>query len=153
MEPIKLFYSYSQKDEEYREELEKSLAMLKRYDDLQEWHFRKIPPGHNLNSEISTELENSDIILLLVSRDFLSSPYCYDIEVKKAMELREIGKAVVIPVILRECDWTNASCPFKDIEALPKNGLPIKQWKDVDSAFNDVTQGLKTSLQEKKMYV
>lgn len=150
MSAIKLFYSYSQKDESYRDDLEKALAMLKRFDDLQEWHFRKILPGQEIDSEIDKELENSDIILLLVSIDFLASSYCYDIEVKKAMEMHDNGQAVVIPVILRECDWKHVSSPFKKLEGLPKNGKPIKQWEDVDAAFNDITQRLKATIQDIK---
>ena len=146
MDAVKLFYSYSQQDEGYRDELEKSLSMLKRYDDLQEWHFRKISPGKDFDNEINKELESSDIILLLVSRDFLASDYCYDIEVKKAMELNESGSAVVIPVILRECDWTHSKSPFKHLEGLPKNAKPISQWTDIDTAFNDVTQRLKETI-------
>ncbi|HEX8022483.1 TIR domain-containing protein [Mucilaginibacter sp.] len=150
MKPIKLFYSYSQKDEEYRDELEKSLIMLKRYNDLHEWHFRQISPGQEWDSEINQKLESADIILLLVSSDFLVSEYCYDIEVKKAVEMHETGQAIVVPVILRECDWKHENSPFKKLQALPKNGKPIKQWDDRDTAFNDVTQRLKETIQEIK---
>lgn len=146
MEKVRLFYSYSHVDEEYREELEKSLSMLKRYDNLEEWHFRKITAGAEWDKKIKEELEIADIILLLVSIDFLSSDYCYDIEVKRAMELHEEGNAVVVPIILRECDWKHEKCPFKKLEGLPKNAKPIKQWADKDSAFNDITQGLKETI-------
>ena len=145
-DPIKLFYSYSQIDEKYRDDLEKSLKMLSRYDDLIEWHFRDISPGEDWDKEIRLELESADIILLLISRDFLASDYCYDIEVLQAMKQYESGQSIVIPVILRECDWKHENCPFKKLQAIPKNGHPISQWADRDTAFNDVTQRLKEAI-------
>jgi tetratricopeptide (TPR) repeat protein len=150
MDSVKLFYSYSQKDEALRDELENSLSMLKRFDGLNEWHFRKILPGKNIDYEIKKELENSDIILLLLSRSFLASSYCFDVEVKKAMELHENGNAIVIPIILKECDWLHENSPFKSLEGLPRNILPVNKWEDIDSAFNDITQRLKETIKEVK---
>ncbi|MBL7719666.1 MAG: TIR domain-containing protein [Flavipsychrobacter sp.] len=143
MKTIKLFYSYAEKDESFREELEKSLAILKRHDGLHEWYFRKIIPGGDIDENIMVELQESDIILLLLSRDFLASNYCVDVEVAKAIELYSEGKAVVIPIILRECDWQHEKLPFKNMECLPKSALPITKWSDQDAAFNDITQSLK----------
>lgn len=148
METIKLFYSYSEEDEEYRLEIEKSLRMLERYNGLLTWSFRKIPPGKDWDKTIKAELESSDIILLLVSRDFLASDYSFDIEVKRAMELYEEGKAIVIPIILRDCDWKHENCPFKELEGLPEKAKPIKDWEDKDRAYNDIAQKLKLSINE-----
>lgn len=50
------------------------------------------------------------MILLLASPDFLASECCWGTEVKRAMERHQSGEAVVIPVILRPCEWTRA--PF-----------------------------------------
>ena len=68
---------------------------------------------------IKQELLDSDIILLLISSDFLASNYCYDIEIKKAIERHEKGEAKVIPIIVRPCDWKDL--PFSKIQGLPKN--------------------------------
>ena len=61
--------------------------------------------GEEWAGEIDHNLEKADVILLLVSADFLNSDYCYDIELRRAMERHEAGDAVVVPIILRECDW------------------------------------------------
>lgn len=75
-----LFFSYSHKDEVLRDQLETQLAMLKRQGVIDTWHDRRIGAGQELHAHISDHVENDDIILLLVSPDFLASDYCYDQE-------------------------------------------------------------------------
>jgi hypothetical protein len=144
--PIKVFYVYAEEDEALQKELEKHFYLLKREGLITGWHFRMISGGKEWKSEIDSHFENSKIILLLVSSDFLSSDYCYDIEMKKAMELHSSKKARVIPVILRPCDWHSA--PFGKLQALPKYGNPINTWQNSDEAFLDVAQGIRQVLKE-----
>src|SRR6188508_835251 len=91
--PVLLFYSYSHKDEAFREELIKHLTMLRRSGLISEWHDRKILAGDEWDKKISEYLEKSDVILLLISSDFLASEYCYDIEARRALERHNNGEA------------------------------------------------------------
>ena len=143
-----LFYSFSTKDESLRIQLETHLAMLKRENLIREWNFRKIVPGVAFKDEIDKHLNTANIILLLVSADFLASDYCYTIEMKRAMERHKKGSAVVIPIILRECDWQTA--PFGDLEALPKDAKPVTSWRDKDKAFTDIAKGIRRTIESLK---
>ena len=145
-QPIEIFYSYFHKDEGLRNELEKHLSVLKRNGVIAGWHDRKIVPGAEWSSEIDKHLETSNIILLLVSPDFIASDYCYEIEMKRAMDRHARRKASVIPIILRKCDWRDA--PFGKLQALPEDGKPIKTWNDIDEAFSDVVAGIKRTIAE-----
>ena len=141
-----LFFSYSHADEQLRDVLEKHLAGLKRQGLIETWHDRRIVAGDELHGEISKSLEEADVVLLLVSADFLASDYCYDVEMRRAIERHEAGEARVIPVILRHCDWEDA--PFGKLMAAPKDGRPITSWPDLDEAFLDVVRAIKTALKE-----
>jgi hypothetical protein len=143
---IEVFYSYSHKDEELRDQLENHLAMLKRDGVIQGWHDRRISAGQEWGGEIDAHLKSADIILLLISSDFLASNYCYDIEVKLAMERHEAKEARVIPVILRSCDWTTA--PFSKVQALPKDAKAVRKWEDQDEAFTDIAKGIRRAAGE-----
>lgn len=143
---ISIFLSYAHADEDLRNLLEKHLSALRRQGVIDVWHDRRISPGADLNRVISQELECADIILLLVSADFLASDYCHEIEMKRALERHSAGVARVIPVILRACDWHDA--PFGNILATPKDGVPIRSWPDLDEAFLDVIQSIKRALKE-----
>ena len=110
----KLFISYSHSDEDLRAQLEKQLTTLKRQNVIEVWHDRKIGAGEEFAFEIDKHIESDDIILLLVSPDFISSEYCYAREMTRAMERHQSGVAIVIPVILRACEWQESDC-FPDI--------------------------------------
>jgi hypothetical protein len=120
-----IFFSYSHKDEALRDELETHLSMLKRQGFITTWQDRRIAAGDILDPMINAHLESADVVLLLVSPDFLASDYCYDKEMSRALERHEAGKCRVIPVILRPSDWHDA--PFRKLLAAPgrQAGHPV----------------------------
>lgn len=139
-----LFFSYSHKDEVLRDQLEVHLTMLKRQGIISAWHDRRIVAGEDIDDAISGYLEEADVVLLLVSSDFLASDYCYEREMNRAMERQREGSTEVIPVILRPCDWHSA--PFGRLNALPLEGKPVTKWADADDAFLNIVEGIKAAL-------
>jgi hypothetical protein len=142
----KVFFSYSHRDKELRDELEKHLSILKRQGFIETWHDRRIAPGEELSREIDRNLEISDVVLLLVSSDFLASDYCYDIEMRRALERHESGEARVVPVILRPCDWQDA--PFGKLLATPPDGKAVTRFPTLDDAFVLVVADIKKALRQ-----
>ncbi|WP_437747130.1 PQQ-binding-like beta-propeller repeat protein [Sorangium sp. So ce1504] len=143
--PIRLFFSYSHRDEGLRDELEAHLALLKREGLLQSWHDRRIGAGDAWAGQIDRNLDEAEVILLLVSADFLASDYCFDMEMKRALARHDAGQARVIPVILRKTDWRSA--PFARLQALPKDARPVTLWQDRDEAWTDVTLGIRHAIE------
>jgi hypothetical protein len=143
MHVISVFFSYSHKDEELRNELETHLAMLKREGVISTWHDRRLLAGDVIDDRIATELDQADIILLLVSPDFLASDYCYGVEVRRALERHAAGEARVVPIILRPCDWKRA--PFGKLLATPTDGRPVTKWPDRDDAFLAITNAIRVA--------
>ncbi|MGH9841212.1 MAG: toll/interleukin-1 receptor domain-containing protein [Blastocatellia bacterium] len=143
---VEVFFSYSHKDEDLRDELSKHLALLKRQRVITDWHDRRIGAGKEWENEIDEHLNTADIILLLVSSDFLASDYCYDVEVKTAMKRHDDGEARVIPVILRHVDLKGAL--FRNLQALPRDARPVTDWPNRDEAFLNVAQGIRVAAEE-----
>jgi hypothetical protein len=139
-----VFLSYSHVDEAMRDQLEVQLSMLKRQGIVEVWHDRRIGAGQEIDGSISRNLEDADVVLLLVSPNFLASDYCYDKEMTRAMERHESGDAIVIPVILRACDWHHA--PFGKLNATPPDGKPISQAADQDQAFLGVAKAIREAV-------
>jgi len=140
--PARIFISYAREDEDFREKLEKQLAILRRQGLIETWHDRRIGAGTEWAGAIDRELEAADIVLLFVSADFLASDYIYDIELKRAMERHEAGTAKVIPVILRPCLWQRGG--FAKLQALPRDGEPVisGKWPSQDAALTNVAEGI-----------
>ncbi len=145
---LQLFFSYSHKDEALRDELANHLSTLIRQGVISSWHDRKILPGEEWDHQINDNLNTADIILLLVSSDFIGSNYCWDVEVTTAIERHNTGKARVIPVILRKVDWSDT--PFAKLQFLPKNADPVTSWTNRDEAFTNVAQGIRATAQQLK---
>lgn len=140
---IALFYSYAHEDERFREELEKHLSLLRRNGVIREWSDRKIGAGIEWKDSIDTQVERAQVILLLISADFMASDYCYDVELKRAMERHEKSEARVVPVILRPCDWAEA--PFGKLQALPRDARPVTLWSNEDEAWLNVARGIRSA--------
>jgi hypothetical protein len=103
--PPTLFFSYSHVDESLRDELDVHLTGLTRQGLIASFHDRRITAGSEFGKSIDAHIDTAEVILLLVSPNFIASDYCYDREMIRAMERHEKGEARVIPVILRPCDW------------------------------------------------
>ncbi|NEZ68037.1 TIR domain-containing protein [Leptolyngbyaceae cyanobacterium CCMR0082] len=143
---LNLFYSYSHKDETFKDELETHLKLLQRQGLIAQWSDRQIEAGKELAKEIDENLENADLILLLVSADFIASDYCYTIEMARALERHESEEARVVPVIIRDVNWHSA--PFGKLKAVPKDGKAVKTWGDKDTAWKNVEEEIRGIVRE-----
>ena len=139
---LRLFISYSHVDQSLKNELVKHLEPLKRLNLIETWHDGVLKPGDEWEKEISDQLEDADIILLLVSIDFINSGFCYAVELERALERHAEGTVVVLPVILRSCHWQQM--PFAKLQGLPKDAKAINSWTDRDEAFTNVVEGIRT---------
>lgn len=140
-----LFYSYSHKDEQHRNDMEKALALLKRKNLLEDWSDQKIQPGQTISKEIKEKMERADILVFLLSRDFIASDACME-EWEYAKYLADKGKPIFrLPIILRDCSWKDL-LNEDDIKALPKDGKPVNI--DNDTAWQQVYEGIKVVISQ-----
>lgn len=147
---VQIFYSYSHRDERLARQFDSQIRALQLQGLVETWYDRQIAPGDNWAAEIEENLRAANIILLLLSSDFISSGYCVENEMRVAMQRHAAGEAKVIPVILRFCDWEDV--PFDggagvgrlgDLQALPEGAKPVKDWRSRDEAFLNVVRGIK----------
>ena len=139
--PAEIFLSYSHRDRKLADELKSHLSVLMRQELIGSWHDRMLAAGTDWQGQVDPHLESADVILLLVSADYLASDYCYDVEMKRALERHDAGSATVIPIILRPVDWHET--PFGKLQALPKGGVAITSWSSRDEAWTRVVQDLR----------
>ncbi|WP_438038181.1 TIR domain-containing protein [Sorangium sp. So ce128] len=142
--PARLFFSYSHKDEALRDELERHLAPLKRDGLIESWHDRCVLGGDTRQDEVDKRLEEADVILLLVSADFMHSDYCYNKEMKRALERHEAGEVSVIPIVLRPLDWSGGF--LAKLQALPTDARAVTCWENQDAAWADVAKGIRGAI-------
>ena len=143
---LRLMISYAHKDEGLKNTLTTGLSALNRSRLVDIWQDRDILPGIEFGPEIGKQLDEADIIVLLISPEFIASDYCYLIEMKRAIERHKAGTARVIPIVVRPTDWEGT--PMWGLNPLPKDGVAVKSWKNEDEAWLNVAKGIRAVVQE-----
>jgi len=141
---MEAFISYSHADTAMLDVFHKHLAQMKRDGLIADWTDREINAGARFEQKIQQALMNMQIFIALLSPDYIASKYCYEKELTKALEWEAQGRITIIPVILHPCDWLNT--PFKDFKALPRDGKPVSEWENVNTAWLDVILSIRKLL-------
>ncbi|WP_020559030.1 leucine-rich repeat domain-containing protein [Thiofilum flexile] len=148
---IQVFISYSKEDKEHRLALEKRLKIISRQFKVKAWTDEQLLAGGLVHEDIKAELIKADLILLLISPDFLATDYCYEIELPLALKRYQAKEAIVIPIIARDTpDWVEHGIKgfqLGDITALPTKGEPLRKDSDKDEFWADVQIGIKKRVQ------
>lgn len=142
-ENINIFIAYSREDVSFLEELRTQLNVLERIGLVDKiWYDGLIEAGADWEQTILNALHNSDIILLLVSADFIASNFSYEKEMQEAIRLHQAEKVHAIPVIVRQCLWEQT--PFGKLSVLPKGGFPIASahWKTKEEPYVQVVEAV-----------
>ena len=135
---LKLFISYSHKDESLVSGFINHLSPLKNNGIVSEWYDRKIETGEEFLKDIDNNLDNADIICLMISSNFLSSNACLK-EKDNALGLANTKGIRVIPVILSPCAWT-VHKELSDRLAIPTDGSPVTSFADQNAGWLDAIQ-------------
>jgi hypothetical protein len=139
--PARIFISYSHEDEPYLRRLVAHLSPLKRQGLIETWFDRDIQAGQEWAARIEGALREADLVLLLVTANFVASDYCYDKELATALERHARGEARVIPIIATPVDFSGT--PFAGLQALPRDAKPVSTWPQPDEAWFDVAKGIR----------
>jgi TIR domain len=143
---IKVFIAYAYADKKLCLKLEEHLSSLKYSGEITTWRDQEMLAGANWEDQINIHLNEADMILLLVSANFIASKYCWNKELQVALKRCEDGSAQVIPIILRSVSWQDT--PLGKLQALPTGAKPVTQWKDRDKAFDNVVQGIRKVIKD-----
>ena len=146
----RLFYSYSHKDSRHRESMEKSLALLRDEGLLKEWSDQAILPGQEIRAATRANMDKADIVVFLLSQDFIASEECMK-EWKYVKGLATSERLLFrVPIVVRECSWKDLLAA-DNIKALPQDAQPIVQFDHVDTAWQQVYEGIKAILNQLRM--
>jgi Leucine-rich repeat (LRR) protein/3',5'-cyclic AMP phosphodiesterase CpdA len=144
----RIFISYAEEDRSYRDELVTQLTLLKRQVAIEPWHDGQLLAGAKIADEIGKQLDTADLVLLLVSPNFVSSEKCFSDEMARALKKYDEKRGAVVPIVVRP------TTGWKDLvlgrhRTLPSNEQPISRWSDKDDAWADVSEGLLRLLKQR----
>jgi hypothetical protein len=122
--PLKVFISYAHKDEPFKDDLLTVLKPLERRGILEIWHDRKIEEGDEWRRDIETAMNEGDMALLFISKDFLASSFIQDKELPRLLQRRKEEGLRAVPIIIGPCMWQSEPV-LSDLQALPKDAKPV----------------------------
>ncbi|MCW5634459.1 MAG: toll/interleukin-1 receptor domain-containing protein [Rubrivivax sp.] len=144
--PLRLFVSYSHRDEADRERFGVHLAALEAERYYEVWHDRKLGAGQDWAKEIDRHLAEADVVVLLVSADLINSRYVWGIELEQALRQEAAGKTRIVSVILKPCRWQRPFSPLAKRQALPPKLDRVRSVSEhpggKEKAFDEVMEGL-----------
>ena len=141
----RLFYSYCHKDAQHRDSMETALKLLEQDGLIRTWHDESIVPGQSISNEVRQQMDDADILVFLLSKDFIASSECRA-EWLHAKAIASTNKPVLrIPIIVKPCAWKDF-LGDDDAKALPKDGKPVVSFRPQDAAWTDVYNGIKRAV-------
>lgn len=141
----KTFISYTQHDIADAQQLRTFLAPLVREQKITIWSEADLQLGETKNEASKKQLMEAEIIILLVSGYFLAEDRTWEDELKNAMLRHEKGEAVIVPIILRPCDWKSA--PFKDIKHFPTQKETISAYPEKEQAWLEIVTAIRAYIE------
>lgn len=145
---IKVFISYAHEDEKYKNELAKHVSALVRQGVLEEWNDRQVKAGDEWDQAIKSKLNQANIILFLVSKNFIASDYINDVEIHNAITRHKKGEVRIVPILINYCFFDGS--PIAQFPIFPKGNKPIQAWKNPDEAWLDVIHGILNTIADFK---
>ncbi len=142
---VKVFISYAHTDENFKDGLNKALHALKRNKKISIWEDRQLIAGQSWESELFNKLEESELVLMILSNDYIASEFCYTKEFKKVLDSHNKKTKICIPIIAKYCSWKDLE--FGSIQALPKDGKPINTYANEDLAWHEIVEAIKLSIE------
>ena len=138
---LRLFLSYSHKDEKHVNELRKDLKLMERNGLIQTWFDRELSAGDKWEASILNELKSADIIVCQLSRDFLASDFCVLTELDTAIQRKIDGQAELIAYVLKDCGWQDIP-RLKQFQVLPRDATPLANWRNKDKYWRAIAEGI-----------
>lgn len=142
-----VFISYAHDNLDEREELIKHLTVLKRQGLISNWSDKKLIGGEIWDKVIKKKLDDADIVLFLVSSEFLASDYINNVEVEETIKKYHENTVQVFPIILNNCMWEQTK--LNSFQAVPSDKgrlKPISEWADKNKAYYTVSIELMKSI-------
>lgn len=143
---LNVFFSYSKHDKTLLDEFIKALNPLIITQKIKYWDDSKIRPGEYWDNSISEALEFADIIFLLLSNDFLNTPYIVNKEITVAMHRHEKGEALIVPVVLRRCLWEKLS--LGKLQGIPRKGKTVTEAVNRDVVWYEIVEEIKDLIEQ-----
>lgn len=145
MKPLRIVIDHAAEDDRHCAELCKQLTPLVRAERISLWSSLNVEPGSDWESERTQHIEHAEMVLLLISPDYLNSGSCLTIALDRLLIRQRGGQALIVPVLVRPAVWQ--AMPFGRLAPLPADGRPVTIRRNADQGWGEVVAGLQRMIE------
>ncbi len=137
---VRVLYIYADKDAALGRTLKKHLKSLELEGVIESWHPGLLVGGDVVGEQFTAQVAQVQVVLLLLSADFMTSKSCHD-RLAQVQAERAARQLQVVPILARPVVWQGLE--LQDLQPLPRNGQAITLRRNRDAAWVEVVQGLR----------
>ncbi|NJO16994.1 MAG: TIR domain-containing protein [Thioploca sp.] len=153
---LKVFISYVDPDQEFKQALLKQLAILQRQGAITTWD-KSQPQAHDDEQQaIQMIIEECQIALLLLSEDYLAADFTRAVVLPRLFARKNNENIRILPIIVRPCEWETIA-EMKNLTVMPENCVPLNHfpqktgeraevWTQIADQINHLVQELQYTL-------
>lgn len=141
----KALISFAPGDQEHKKSLLEHLIIYKRMGILETWDYDDILGGEDdKEAFIRGKMENSDLLIFLITKDLLNFDRVMNSELHWALELQNQKQLRIVPIhVTKSISLLIKSTPFEDFSPLPGNGKSIEDYANVNEAWVEVATSIR----------
>jgi hypothetical protein len=143
--PIELFISYSHKDRKHLDKLRAHLRGLEYGHQVHCWWDGAIEVGKPWEAQIFEALRDADVVLLLLTANFIDSYYCMERELLLVREREKKGEIDLVPIWVESFDIE--SHWLGQLQVIKVNDKPVIQSRLGSAAWESVAKQIRLKVE------
>lgn len=152
MDNVRIFISYSKEDFDLMKGVETIISRIDKieyfsqYYGIEIWSDQYIIAGEDWKSKIFEYIDEADVIIFLLSDNFINSPFIQKYEVPRAIERQKEDGIKIMGVYLEECNYKKSYIKKTQLVPQFKGRLhPIESWNNEDKYWETIVDAVKES--------
>jgi TIR domain/AAA ATPase domain len=147
---LEVYCCYDLADAGFYQAFKKQLAPLIHQGWIHLWDEQQILPGQEIVQERERHLYSADLLLLLVSPDFLASETGQH-QMSMALAMHQSGQTVMLPILIRPCRWQETV--LSTFQILPREQKALNTQPNPDEAWEGIVSEISHTVETRRQWV
>jgi uncharacterized protein (TIGR02145 family) len=137
---------YADEDLQMAQELLDHMKVFERSYAARFFHEAAFEPGVDIEQAYQAAMHKADIVMLLLSADFMASDSCYA-RMLHALGLHQQGQTLAFPVLLRDCAWHDTPIAVLPPQPHTEKSINSENWSSADEPYQLIMAALRPMVQ------
>lgn len=151
---MKIFISYSHHsdDKAFFDGFHTALICMQRiHPGVAPWFDKLIDVGDRWDDEIKTALSDAQVVVFLMSQNFIASNYIWNNELLPTLERARQNLCIIVPIIVSSIPNIEQFPIIKEFQGLPSGLKPVDQWPNRAEVWTTVVEAIERMARNKRL--